>query len=211
MSSLFLQDRGINSPFCDFTACEDAFICATTVCRMGAPVSRSELQEAAMQVVHSQADLRRTLPPRLRGEVRMTKHAKSVVYKSEKASDDWFTGFMSRHPQISSLRAGVLDSKRAQASTQETCDKHFRRLEETLKKFKLLDDNGYLTPGATRRIGNVDECPGNQKGSRKKKVVGSKGKPCTFHVCILVNHPSPFSQLVTTVLFHSIPHTVVSH
>eukprot|EP00049_Salpingoeca_infusionum_P016786 m.348130 g.348130 ORF g.348130 m.348130 type:complete len:468 (-) comp16147_c0_seq17:620-2023(-) len=147
--------------------------------RLGLPVTRLELKETAQCLVEAQAELRRGLPMKDRASVRMTKCAKARVHATHSTlvSNDWVTGFLARHPELKLRTARVLDTKRVQAATQETCDRHFERLQETLLHFNLLDRHKRLKPEARLRIGNVDEVPGNQKGSRNVKALGHKGVP----------------------------------
>ena len=141
-----------------------------------------ELRETANYVVMSQAELRRGLSARDRSSVCMTHCAKRRVRKHTMVSKDWASGFLARYPDIKMRTTNILDTQRLQAATQETSDGHFLRLTETLQHCGMLDRSNKLKPGAVRRIGNVDEAPGNQKGCRKFKALGHKGENA-FHGC----------------------------
>jgi len=60
--------------------------------------------------------------------------------KNKPLSNDWVSGFLQRwKTRLSSVRPSALESYRAKYATPESVDHYFKNLEETLKKYDLLN------------------------------------------------------------------------
>ncbi|XP_060602883.1 uncharacterized protein LOC132755959 [Ruditapes philippinarum] len=102
-------------------------------------------------------------------------------------SDDWFTKFFGRHPDLAQRKAENMDNARVSMSSTRMLDNFFPLLKSVLDKYNLKDK--------PERIFNCDETGFTGKEAPRSKVIGprgghlfrrktSSGDHVTAHLCV---------------------------
>ncbi|KAL7408191.1 hypothetical protein ABVT39_019599 [Epinephelus coioides] len=92
----------------------------------------------------------------------------TLVNVKKGLSDNWWSRFKTRHPELTSLTPDSLDRARVLAATPEAIEKFFSLYEGIVEKYSLQDKPG--------QIWNCDKSGFGDKPKFKERVVCQKGR-----------------------------------